>query len=91
MSLCLPNVHCTCTPPYPTAYKTPNPNASQDPPHPIRPTHPIDPILSDAVEDGELYREKEGEMAPKVQYCLYNLQSMGPDNLQVSFPFLNLR
>lgn len=38
--------------------------------------------LADAVEDGELYREKEAEMAPKVQYCLYNLQSMGADNLQ---------
>ena len=34
-------------------------------------------VTSDAVEDATLYREKHDEMTPKVQYCLYNIQSMG--------------
>ncbi|XP_063681088.1 signal recognition particle subunit SRP68-like [Bolinopsis microptera] len=38
--------------------------------------------LADAVEDSELYREKHDEMTPKVQYCLYNIQSMGGENVQ---------
>lgn len=37
--------------------------------------------LADAVEDSELYREKHDEMTPKVQYCLYNIQSMGDEKI----------
>ena len=39
-------------------------------------------VISDAVEDSELYREKHDEMSPKVQYCLYNIQSLGVENIQ---------